>query len=65
MGVFLIRLFLGGCRHRLQSRVFTLNDETYKVCLDCASVIPYSLERMSPLSSRERRELRMMAVKRS
>jgi hypothetical protein len=62
---FISQLFLGGCRHRLQSRVFTLNDETYKVCLHCASVIPYSLERMAPLSSRERRELRMTAVERS
>jgi hypothetical protein len=63
MGTFLIQFFLGGCRHVPQSRPFTLHDETYKVCLQCARVIPYSLERMAPLSLRERRELKMVKVK--
>jgi hypothetical protein len=65
MVTFLIQLFLGGCRHGPQSRLFTLDDQTYKVCLHCAKVIPYSLERMAPLSSRERRELKIVQAKRS
>jgi hypothetical protein len=65
MGIFLIQFFLGGCRHGPQSRPFTLEDQTYKVCLHCAKVIPYSLEHMAPLSLRERRELKMAKVKRS
>jgi hypothetical protein len=65
MGTFLIQFFLGGCRHGPQSRPFTLDDQTYKVCLQCARVIPYSLERMAPLSFRERRELKMVKVKES
>jgi hypothetical protein len=58
MNAFLLRLVLGGCRHPRESRVFTLNDQTYKVCLHCAKVIPYSLERMAPLTFRELRELK-------
>ncbi|MGE5084181.1 MAG: hypothetical protein ACM3ND_14920 [Acidobacteriota bacterium] len=27
--------FLFGCRHRHQSRVFTIKHRTYKVCFDC------------------------------
>jgi hypothetical protein len=48
MGTFLIRFFLGTCRHRRQSRPFTLDNETYKVCLDCGKKIEYSLESMTP-----------------
>jgi hypothetical protein len=33
MGTFLIQFFLGGCSHGPQSRPFTLDDQTYKVCL--------------------------------
>jgi hypothetical protein len=50
--------FILGCRHRHQSRPFTLDERTYKVCLECGSVIHYSLERMSPLRTREQNELR-------
>jgi RNA polymerase-binding transcription factor DksA len=57
MGTFLLQ-FLLGCRHRSQSRLFTLDNQTYKVCLDCGKVIHYSLERMAPLSIREQRQLR-------
>ena len=57
MGSFLLQ-FLLGCRHRPQSRLFTLKNQTYKVCLDCGKVTYYSLERMAPLSIREQRKLR-------
>jgi hypothetical protein len=59
MGTFLIEFLLGACRHCHQSRPFTLDNQTYKVCLDCGKKIGYSLERMAPLSLRERRELRI------
>jgi hypothetical protein len=58
MGSFLFQ-FVMGCRHRHQSRPFTLDKLTYKVCLDCGMVIHYSLERMAPLGTRKQRELKM------
>ena len=63
MGTFLIEFLLGACRHRHQSRPFTLDNQTYKVCLDCGKEIGYSLENMAPLSVGERRELKMVKVK--
>jgi hypothetical protein len=27
--------FVVGCRHRHQSRVFTIKNRTYRVCVDC------------------------------
>jgi hypothetical protein len=59
MGTFLIRFFLGACRHRHQSRPFTLDTQTYKVCLDCGKKIQYSLESMTPLSLEGQRELKI------
>ncbi|HEY4046119.1 MAG TPA: hypothetical protein VGM27_04550 [Acidobacteriaceae bacterium] len=47
-----------GCRHSNQTRPFTLEQQTYKVCLDCGSKIYYSRERMSPLSAREVRRMK-------
>ena len=47
-----------GCRHGRQTRPFTLEQQTYKVCLDCGSKIYYSRERMTPLSSREVRRMK-------
>jgi len=47
-----------GCRHGRQTRPFTLQRQTYKVCLDCGSKIFYSRERMMPLSARELRRMR-------
>ena len=41
------------CRHKRQTRPFTLGGETYKVCLDCARQIFYSPERMVPLTMLE------------
>jgi hypothetical protein len=51
---------LFGCRHNRQTRPFTIEAETYKVCLDCGRQIFYSTERMTPLTLREIR--RMKAV---
>lgn len=47
-----------GCRHGRLTRPFTLEAETYKVCLDCGRQIFYSSERMSPLTSREVRRMK-------
>jgi hypothetical protein len=63
MGSFLFQLIVG-CRHRNHSRLFTLSNETYKVCLDCGWVIHYSLERMAPLGAREQRRLRKAKMSR-
>ena len=53
---FFYGIFLG-CRHYHLSRVFTLQEETYKVCLDCGTHIPYSPLTLLPLSAREVRRL--------
>jgi hypothetical protein len=50
-----------GCRHWSQTRPFTLEQQTYKVCLDCGKQIYYSTERMTPLSAREVRRLKATA----
>ena len=49
LGFFYDILF--GCRHWSQTRPFTLEQQTYKVCLDCGKQIYYSRERMTPLSA--------------
>jgi hypothetical protein len=53
---------LFGCRHWSQTRPFTLEKQTYKVCLDCGKQIYYSRERMTPLSAREVRRLKTAAT---
>jgi hypothetical protein len=53
---------LFGCRHRHQTRPFTLKRQTYKVCLDCGRQIFYSSERMRPLSAREARRAEAAAA---
>jgi hypothetical protein len=63
MSTFLFQ-FVMACRHRNQSRSFTLHSETYKVCLDCGGVIQYSLERMAPLSGRKQRRLKKEKINR-
>jgi hypothetical protein len=50
-----------GCRHWSQTRPFTLEQQTYKVCLDCGKQIYYSTERMTPLSAREIRRMKAEA----
>ena len=48
MAIFLAILdLLFGCHHIHLSRVFTLQDETYRVCCDCGAKFAYSLETMS------------------
>jgi hypothetical protein len=60
LGFFYDILF--GCRHWSQTRPFTLEQQTYKVCLDCGKQIYYSTERMTPLSAREVRRLKAAAA---
>lgn len=48
---------LFGCHHGRLTRPFTIEQQTYKVCLNCGKQIFYSAERMSPLSGREIRRL--------
>lgn len=47
-----------GCRHSHLSRPFTIEGQTYKVCMDCSTQVFYSSETMRPLSRRELRHLR-------
>jgi hypothetical protein len=54
---FVFEIFFG-CRHNHLTRTFTLQQETYKVCLDCGKQIYYSPETMRPLSVREVSRLR-------
>jgi hypothetical protein len=60
LGFFYDILF--GCRHWSQTRPFTLEQQTYKVCLDCGKQIYYSPERMTPLSAREVRRMKAAAA---
>ncbi|MBV8673583.1 MAG: hypothetical protein JOZ33_09135 [Acidobacteriaceae bacterium] len=54
---FFYEIFFG-CSHGHLTRIFTLQDETYRVCLDCGVHIPYSPVSMRPLSGRELRRMR-------
>ncbi len=47
-----------GCRHDRLSRLFTIQDESYMVCLACGHRVFYSVETMRPLSRRELHRLR-------
>lgn len=49
---------LFGCSHSKLSRPFTLNDETYEVCLDCGKQIYYSAQEMRPLTQWEIRRMK-------
>jgi hypothetical protein len=49
---------LFGCSHSKLSRPFTLNDETYEVCLDCGKQIYYSAQEMRPLTPWEVRRMK-------
>jgi hypothetical protein len=59
---FFYEIFFG-CSHAKLTRPFTLEAQTYKVCLDCGNHIFYSPVTMRPLSAREIR--RMKAVQAS
>ena len=39
--------FAFGCHHAKQSRVFTIEGRSYKVCYDCGAKFDYSLRTMS------------------
>jgi hypothetical protein len=54
---FLYEILLG-CRHDRLTRPFTIEQQTYKVCLDCGKQIYYSADTMSALNGRELRRLR-------
>lgn len=56
LGFFTEILF--GCSHSKLSRPFTLNDETYEVCLDCGKQIYYSAQEMRPLTAWEVRRMK-------
>jgi DNA-directed RNA polymerase subunit RPC12/RpoP len=49
-----------GCRHDRLSRLFTIQDESYMVCLACGHRVFYSVETMRPLGRRELNRLRAM-----
>jgi len=47
-----------GCSHSHMTRIFTMQQETYRVCLDCGKHIPHSPVTMLPLTAREMRRLK-------
>jgi hypothetical protein len=49
---------LFGCSHGRLTRPFTIQDETYMVCLDCGKQIYYSAREMRPLSAWEVRRMK-------
>jgi hypothetical protein len=53
---FLYEIVLG-CSHQHLTRPFTLQQETYKVCLDCGKQIYYSPVTMRQLTAREVRRM--------
>lgn len=53
---FLYELVLG-CSHGHLTRPFTLEQMTYKVCLDCGKHVYYSPITMRPLNARELRHM--------
>jgi hypothetical protein len=54
---FLYGILLG-CRHEHLTRPFTIEKQTYEVCLDCGKHLFYSADNMRPLSAREMRRMR-------
>ncbi|HTW47966.1 MAG TPA: hypothetical protein VMD92_08455 [Acidobacteriaceae bacterium] len=49
---------LFGCSHNRLTRPFTIDEETYMVCLDCGRQIYYSAQEMRPLSAWEVRRMK-------
>ncbi len=56
--------FCLGCRHDHLTRPFTIQNESYMVCLDCGKQLFYSVESMRRLNGRELRSLRARRVAR-
>lgn len=51
-----------GCSHQHLTRPFTLEHETYKVCLDCGKRVYYSAATMRPLTVLEVRRMHAAAA---
>lgn len=49
---------LFGCSHSRLTRPFTIQEETYMVCLDCGRQVYYSAKEMRPLTTWEVRRLK-------
>lgn len=47
-----------GCRHERMSRLFTIEDKSYMVCLNCGHQVFYSMDSMRRLTRREVRRMR-------
>ena len=47
-----------GCSHSRLTRIFTMQLETYRVCLDCGKHILYSAVTLRPLTARELRRMK-------
>ena len=48
-----------GCRHEKLTRPFTIEQQTYKVCLDCGRQVYYSADAMRPLRASEVRRMKL------
>ena len=54
---FFYEIFLG-CSHSHLTRIFTVKQETYRVCLDCGKHILHSPISMRALTARELRRMK-------
>jgi hypothetical protein len=54
---FFCEIFLR-CSHSRLTWIFTIEQETYRVCLDCGTHVPYSAVTFRPLTAREIRRLK-------
>lgn len=52
---------LFGCSHMRLTRPFTIQGETYMVCLSCGKQVYYSAKEMRPLSMSEVRRIKAAA----
>lgn len=51
-----------GCQHDRLSRPFTIQHQSYMVCLDCGHKVFYSMQEMRKLSRREIRHLQVFTT---
>ncbi len=49
-----------GCQHEQLSRPFTIQQQSYMVCLECGRKVFYSIDEMRRLSRREVRRLQAL-----
>ena len=52
--------WLLSCHHRELSRIMTIHDETFQLCLCCGERLPYSWETMSRVRERQHRNATVM-----